>query len=384
MKRLRIMSIVLSFIIAFTAMPIVAAAQEAAASVVFEASKPDKDGCFTLTMSVYNAKFNTFQFVLRYDPSTVVPVDSNGIITSEFFDFTSKEDDIGWLSSVGTSINLEKGLIDFTGYVTPGESVVSDGLKAVTGYANIGKSGIKIYSFNFKKTGSADIRLEIASSNDSETYSKFLPEGGTLLDAGEKIPLTVFFNIPVSVGKSHTVSPYRPKNEDVKTKEERIKNTIALQIGNNGAAVYGASLRIDTDNYAVTPYLDDNDRTMVPIRFVAERLGADVGWEQSTQQITITLGDKVIVMFVGSVNYTVNGNASVMDTEPVIIDGWDRTIVPVRFVAEALGMAVSWDSEKMLVLITPINDPWQAGREVEQEAADSILILISEYIRSFI
>lgn len=77
---------------------------------------------------------------------------------------------------------------------------------------------------------------------------------------------------------------------------------------------------------------------MVPIRALAETFGATVDFKDNV--ITIVDGDTTIVMTVGETAYTVNDEEANMDTAPVIGEG-DRTFVPVRFVAEALGYTVT-------------------------------------------
>ena len=86
------------------------------------------------------------------------------------------------------------------------------------------------------------------------------------------------------------------------------------------------------------PFIDNQSRTMIPLRIVSERLGHKVEWEHSTQtatidgQISIKIGERVVK--------TPNGDIS-MDTFAILKDG--RTYVPLRFVAEALDYEVSYD-----------------------------------------
>ena len=87
------------------------------------------------------------------------------------------------------------------------------------------------------------------------------------------------------------------------------------------------------------PYVDENNRTMIPVRFVTEALGAKVGWEGSTQTVTISKDSTTVTIRIGSPELTVTKggktNKVQMDTAATIKDG--RTYVPIRFVAEALG-----------------------------------------------
>jgi len=97
------------------------------------------------------------------------------------------------------------------------------------------------------------------------------------------------------------------------------------------------------------PFIDDNGRTQVPVRFVSEALGAEVGWEGSTKTVTISQGDKEIKIVIGKKDYTINGEKSLMDTEALLKE--DRTFVPVRFVSEGLGAKVDWDPAVRTVYI---------------------------------
>ena len=65
-------------------------------------------------------------------------------------------------------------------------------------------------------------------------------------------------------------------------------NTIILQIGNANASVNGQDKYIDPQNLKVVPEII-NSRTMLPLRFVAESLGCDVDWDNTTKTITITI-----------------------------------------------------------------------------------------------
>ena len=92
-----------------------------------------------------------------------------------------------------------------------------------------------------------------------------------------------------------------------------------------------------------------NGRTLVPIRFVSEALGARVTWDQDTQEVTVTLDGKTIILTVDSETAWVNGSRKKLDTNPLIRDG--RTLVPIRFLAENFGGDVAWDSETSTVTI---------------------------------
>lgn len=92
------------------------------------------------------------------------------------------------------------------------------------------------------------------------------------------------------------------------------------------------------------------DRTMVPFRGILEALGASVDWDGETGAITAERGGRVVRLTVGSREAFVDGRPTLLDVPPLLIGG--RTLVPARFVGEALGTAVAWDPATLTVTIT--------------------------------
>ena len=93
-----------------------------------------------------------------------------------------------------------------------------------------------------------------------------------------------------------------------------------------------------------------NSRTMLPVRYVAEALGASIDWDGATSTATLTTADTVVVITVGATTATVNGESVTLDS-PAFIES-SRTYMPVRFVAEALGGSVAWDGATSTATIT--------------------------------
>ena len=94
-----------------------------------------------------------------------------------------------------------------------------------------------------------------------------------------------------------------------------------------------------------------NERTLVPVRYLAESCGADVTWDEKTKRVTLTKGETRILMTIGNRKLLVNEKTIQMDVDPVIIK--DRTMLPARWVAENLSWQVAWDETKRTVAIYP-------------------------------
>lgn len=92
-----------------------------------------------------------------------------------------------------------------------------------------------------------------------------------------------------------------------------------------------------------------NGTTLVPLRAIFEELGMMVSWNAETQTVTAEKGDVYITLTVGQTAAAKNGEEILLNAPPVLQDG--RTLVPVRFIAESLGLTVDWDEGQKQVLI---------------------------------
>ncbi|MCL2387568.1 MAG: N-acetylmuramoyl-L-alanine amidase family protein [Defluviitaleaceae bacterium] len=92
-----------------------------------------------------------------------------------------------------------------------------------------------------------------------------------------------------------------------------------------------------------------DDRTLVPVREVFERVGGIVGWHSGHRQVSLFYGDNVLVMTIDDTTANLNGNRIEMQVPPIIYN--DRTMVPLRFPAEVFGFDVDWDSETRAAIV---------------------------------
>lgn len=124
------------------------------------------------------------------------------------------------------------------------------------------------------------------------------------------------------------------------------KTNIMLQIGNSVAVINGKTIKLDSPPVIV------KGRTLVPLRFISEAFGAKVEWNSVFRLVSIKMGEKEIIVQIGTPYASINGKKVLLDSPPLIVK--DRTMVPLRFIAEALGAEVTWDeTTKSITIIYP-------------------------------
>jgi len=123
--------------------------------------------------------------------------------------------------------------------------------------------------------------------------------------------------------------------------------------------VEGKSIQTD-----VAPTLVES-RTFVPIRVVATNMNATVQWIKEEKKIEIFDPAGHITMVVGGKTAMVNGHEVVMDVPPLIKEG--RTLVPLRFIGESLGTNVGWEPDSKTVLINKFYPLMIDGNTVDRE-----------------
>ena len=122
------------------------------------------------------------------------------------------------------------------------------------------------------------------------------------------------------------------------------KVEIKMTVGSSVAYVNGEETALDA-----APVIRNN-RTMLPVRFVAEKLGAFVTWDEATSTATILTEEVEIKITINKAEAIVNGESVALDS-PAFIEN-NRTYLPVRFVAEKLGATVTWDGATSTATIT--------------------------------
>ena len=122
-----------------------------------------------------------------------------------------------------------------------------------------------------------------------------------------------------------------------------------VSVSNVFAADINVTIDGKAQNYDVMPVIE-NGRTLVPMRAIFESLGAVVSWDDATKTVFGTKGDVTVVLQIGNKKAHVNGEAKELDVAATILNS--RTMVPVRFISESLGCNVGWDDASKTVIIS--------------------------------
>lgn len=127
-----------------------------------------------------------------------------------------------------------------------------------------------------------------------------------------------------------------------------------IMIPNYSMASNNINLMIDgvgvkfTEQYS-QPYVDETNRTQIPVRAAVEAFGAEAEWISATKTVVVKYMETTVELPVGNKYLIVNGNKISMDTEVRINNG--RTYLPIRPVFVALGAKVSWDEKTNTIIV---------------------------------
>ena len=268
-------------------------------------------------------------------------VDSTSGVEFNVVDEKDKEDVIGSVITL-TTVSDKYGFIKKTEVTITDESVAAgiafDNDNGKAGEENTVKVSVVDADGNIVKDASGVVKVYVADQSNENANIEVNP--GASVSEGKNGSLTIYsdkettLEIVVAVVNTSTNKVYADTlTYTVGEADVNADKIVAMTIGSSDYIV-------DNDIVAgdAAPYVDSNWRTMVPVRVLAETFGATVDFTDNV--ITIVDGDTTVVMTVGEETYTVNDAEQTMDTAPVIGEG-DRTFVPIRFLAEALGYTVT-------------------------------------------
>ena len=126
-----------------------------------------------------------------------------------------------------------------------------------------------------------------------------------------------------------------------------LSTAITLQIGS--PYMYIDGLRRTIDEQGTVP-ITRNDRTLLPVRAVVEAMGGTVGWEPLGEIVSLDLENKTLYLQIGHrMAWDSGGEYYYMDVAPITVN--DRTLLPIRFIVEYFGGTVGWEESTQTVSI---------------------------------
>ena len=174
--------------------------------------------------------------------------------------------------------------------------------------------------------------------------------------------ITLIFSIFISVS--------------VYARSDKSDVVVSLQVNNPIMKVNGVETEID--GFRGTMPVIVNGRTLVPIRAIIEAFNGSVLWDENTQSVFLNLNDDVIKLVIKDYTAYFNETAYSLDVAPDVIDG--RTVLPIRFIAEKFNLGVAWNNDtKTVSIIRNLFDEqeYQYLRSVLAEYSDSPYIIIN-------
>jgi len=122
---------------------------------------------------------------------------------------------------------------------------------------------------------------------------------------------------------------------------------VSLKIYDPIMKVNGIDTEIDEGRG--TSAVIENSRTLVPIRAIIESFGGSVGWDNDTRSVTLKMGEDTIILIIDSTTAYLNDDEVLLDVAPAIIN--ERTMLPLRFIAESFNLGVAWDGDTKTVSV---------------------------------
>ncbi|MBQ2940645.1 MAG: discoidin domain-containing protein [Clostridia bacterium] len=216
------------------------------------------------------------------------------------------------------------------------------------------------YTPRVKDTSGHWVEFNLLSSVDGENYTPVIEE--RRLDPSSFDTVTIRFDEPVTAryfrfeilngrgghAACQELSFYQFK-EDQEEYLENNREIYVLKIGSNVLNVTHGKENFDVD-LGVAPFIVSGT-TMIPLRGLLEQMGANVEWDGTIDQITITKkGNETMIMQVEHEPVLIGGRRYSMLIAPRIVNS--RTFIPLRFVSEHLGYDVAWDGATQTITIT--------------------------------
>lgn len=162
------------------------------------------------------------------------------------------------------------------------------------------------------------------------------------------------------------------------TRAERLAGTIAFRQGSIFAVAEGTRTRIYPEEDCVSPRMEGSV-LLLPLRFVAEQLGASVVWDGKAQSVTVSKDARTAVVTIDSADYIIDGKKRTAAQAAILEKS--RTMVSADLLEDVLDIA--YINVGGLEMLAPADTPWDPLGAAEQELAGDISLLLSPLVDMF-
>lgn len=367
-----------------TALPAALAAEQQEENRVYYNRTYDEPGVDAFTGASVAAKSNTIVAETEDDGNGFIHFIGAQEQTEDFFLDVSMDNPPRYLVVEAALSADEAGI---TGNIQFKDEARKDGV-----ILEINSSGAVLSPNSGEELGRLEpgkwLNVAIALDLESFTYSSYVDGKQIEQDLpikGQAVGMTVirvYFGSQDNSGKDLKLDNFRiyeaqepidpselPAIDNEEQQAENVLNTpsptpvtelfgtgAALLVDSPAAYANQTLTQVDTENDSVVPVIQ-NDRTLVPVRFLAESFGASVGWDEATGTVTVDSGDKHVTLVLGADHMDINGQSVALEVPAQTIH--DRTMLPLRAVAEAIDKNVFWD-DRGLILVTDLSRPIDA------------------------
>lgn len=296
---------------------------------------------FTLRISPFPLSFTvednsgSSEWTIKVDGSIIVDSVGSGVITYPV-SLSEGRNDVEIIASDASGNSASQKLVIYLDSMNPVLTLdpalpvsVSKAEVTIKGSVIDAGSGLKHFTIN---------GTEVIPYLDGSFGEKIILAKGTnaiIIEAEDKVGHTT--------SATYTVTYAPPVLRPV------AGHTMVLTIGSKTMTVDGARVALDA------PAALLEDRTLVPLRAVVEHLGGSIAWNVTTRQVTLKARGTTIILTIGRNSALVNGKPLAIDPKnskvvPLISSGC--TMLPLRFVAENLGLKVGWNAKTKAVTLT--------------------------------
>ena len=211
-------------------------------------------------------------------------------------------------------------------------------LGAVGDYENTMSNNVQNYFLRSPNTyeGSSEAVCGVSVNGEDVSFDQLLFAYGSF---GIRPAFYIADNVNFEYGTGTKSDPYRVlENTVIQNPTEESTGKILVVKTANGLEVYADNNKINFPD--AKPFIDENGRTLIPIRAIAEDLKYDVAYDDVKRIVTVKSDTTVVKLTIGDNKLYKNNDTIMMDTAVAIIE--DRTYIPLRFVGEALGYEVEY------------------------------------------